>query len=127
MLHYILFACIIVFVDGYFHCHSFCIVSDGMYHDVSLVHQMQKECIQHVRGKIPNLTKIIDFSEGYAAQCKNRKNFLSLCYHTTDFNVAAEWTFFATSHGNLSVMALAGPSSKWIPGQVYSDLMMIRF
>ena len=64
--------------DGHLHCHSFCIISDDMDHDVSLVHEIQKECIQHVRRKIPNLTKIIYFSDGCAAQYKNRKKFLEL-------------------------------------------------
>jgi len=59
-----------------------------------LVHQIQKECIEHVKKKIQGLTKIVYFSDGCAAKYKNRKNFLNLCHHATNFNVAAEWVFF---------------------------------
>ena len=40
----------------------------------------------------------IYFSEGCAEQYKNHKN-LNLCHHQQDFNMDAEWIFFATSHG----------------------------
>ena len=43
--------------------------------------------------------KIIYFSDGSAAQYKNRKKFLNLCYHKSDFGVHTEWNFYATSHG----------------------------
>ena len=29
----------------------------------------------------------------------NHKNFINLCHHQQDFNMDAEWIFFATSHG----------------------------
>ena len=38
-------------------------------------------------------------SDGCAEQYKNHKNFMTLCHHQQDFNVGAEWMFFATSHG----------------------------
>ena len=76
------------------HHRPHCITSDDMDHDVSMVYQIKKECIQHVQQKVQGLTKIMYFSDGCAAQYKNRKS-----NHSADFNVAAEWTFFATSHG----------------------------
>ena len=42
--------------------------------------------------------KVFYFSDGCAEQYKNRKNFTNLCHHQQDFNMDAEWTFFATSH-----------------------------
>ena len=33
------------------------------------------------------------------SQYKNRKNFANLCCHEQDFEMSAEWHFFATSHG----------------------------
>jgi len=83
-----------------------------MDHDVSLVHQIQKECIEHVKKKIHGLTKIVYFSDGCGAQYKNRKNFLNLCHHTTDFNVAAEWVFFATSHGKSPCHGIGGTGKR---------------
>ena len=37
--------------------------------------------------------------DGSAAQYKNQKIFINLCYHHSDFGVQAEWHFYATSHG----------------------------
>ena len=42
---------------------------------------------------------MIYFSNGCAAQCKNRKNFANICCPETDFGIPAEWHFFAMSHG----------------------------
>ena len=39
------------------------------------------------------------YSDGCAGQYKNLKNFLNLCLHKEDFDIPAEWHFFATSHG----------------------------
>ena len=53
-------------------------------------------------------SKIIYVSDGCAAQYKNRKNFINLCYHMDDFGVPAEWHFFATSHGKTAADGVAG-------------------
>jgi hypothetical protein len=45
------------------------------------------------------LKKIVYFSDGSAAQYKNRRNLLKITCHNEDFRVPAEWHFFATSHG----------------------------
>ena len=38
------------------------------------------------------------FSDGSGAQYKNFKNFTDLLLHEKDFDLKAEWHFFATSH-----------------------------
>jgi hypothetical protein len=45
------------------------------------------------------LKKIIYFSDGSAAQNKNKKTFLYLTLQQEDFRALADWHFFATSHG----------------------------
>ena len=57
---------------------------------------------------LENPKKIFYFSDGCAAQYKNRKNFINLCHHAEDFNVLAEWHFFATSHGKTAADGVAG-------------------
>ena len=47
-------------------------------------------------------------SDGCAAQYKNRKNFINLCYHMEDFGVPAEWHFFATLHRKSAADGAAG-------------------
>ena len=55
--------------------------------------------MQFLREKFVKIDKIFYFTDGSAAQYKNRKNFLNLCYHESGFGVQAEWHFYATSHG----------------------------
>ena len=48
---------------------------------------------------MPEVKKVKYFSDGAASQYKNFKNFSNLMRHESDFKLAAEWHFFATSHG----------------------------
>lgn len=81
---------------------SFVIISDHLTHNTVAVHMFQKKCIDfinHHTNIYPAISKIIYFTDGSAAQYKNKKNFINLCYHIEDFGIPAEWHFFATSHG----------------------------
>lgn len=81
---------------------SFVIISDHLTHNTAAVHMFQKKCIDfinHHTDIYPAISKIIYFTDGSAAQYKNKKNFMNLCYHIEDFGIPAEWHFFATSHG----------------------------
>ena len=57
---------------------------------------------------LPCIEKVIYFSDGCAAQYKNRKNLFNLCQHKTEFGIEAEWNFFATSHGKSPCDAIGG-------------------
>jgi hypothetical protein len=48
---------------------------------------------------LPHLRKVHYFSDGVSSQYKKCKTFLDLKYE--DFHIAAEWNFFATSHGKI--------------------------
>ncbi len=79
---------------------SFVVISDCLQHDtVAASASFSKEvnCLPEVLPSTPQ--KIIYFSDGAASQYKNRKNFVNLCKHETDFGIKAEWHFSATSHG----------------------------
>ena len=78
---------------------SYVIISDCLHHDTIAVHLFQKNLVQFLQDKISRVNKILYFSDASAAQYKNRKNFVNLCYHKTDFGCQAEWHFYATSHG----------------------------
>lgn len=79
---------------------SFVIISDCLQHNTVAVHLFQKKLINFLKSKFKNgLTKIFYFSDGSAAQYKNKKNFLNLCCHERDFGIHAEWHFSATAHG----------------------------
>ena len=78
---------------------SFVVISESNVHDTVAVHLYQKMLIKFLTKKTERPQKIIYFSDGCAAQYKNRKNFINLCHHEEDFGMPAEWHFFATSHG----------------------------
>ena len=71
--------------------------SDCNTHDTVAVHLFQCHLIS--QEKFQFLSNIVYFSDGCAGQYKNLKIFLNLCLHEEDFDIPAEWHFFATSHG----------------------------
>ena len=76
------------------------IVSDCMQHNTVAFHLFQKKFITVLKARLPSFPqRIYYFSDGAAAQYKNCKNFINLCYHETDFGLPADWHFSATSHG----------------------------
>lgn len=79
---------------------SFVIISDCLQHNTVTVYCFQKKLIEFMKSKFgDNVKKIYYFSDGSAAQYKNRKNFTNLCFHKDDFDIDAEWHFSATAHG----------------------------
>ena len=85
------------------------IISEHTEHDTVAVHLFQRKLIQFLTETFTNVpNKIVYFSDGCSAQYKNRKNFINLCHHLEDFNVPAEWHFFATSHGKTAADGVAG-------------------
>ena len=85
------------------------IIAESTVHDTVSVHLFQKKLITFLTellGSVPS--KIFYVSDGCSAQYKNRKNFVNLCHHLEDFGIAAEWQFFATSHGKTAADGIAG-------------------
>ena len=87
---------------------SLCFLSDELQHDVVMVYQIQAKTIQYLKSLMPNLKIVEYFSDGCAAQYKNRKSFFNLCKHQEDFGVEAAWSFFATSHGKSPCDGIGG-------------------
>lgn len=85
-----------------------CFISDDMEHDVGFVNAFQKEIMEWLTEHYPQVRKVHYFSDGCAAQYKNRNNFKNLCEHKNDFSVDAEHSFFATSHGKSVCDGLGG-------------------
>lgn len=86
--------------DGKTQHTNFIIISDCLVHDSVAVHLFHRQLNVFLRKKFKTTPKKITyFSDGSAAQFKNKKNFINLCYHMEDFGCNAEWHFFATSHG----------------------------
>ena len=68
-----------------------------------------KDTIKYIHDNITEaLSNVHYFSDGYAGQYKNCKNFLNLCLHNSDFSVKCKWNFFATSHGKSPCDSIGG-------------------
>lgn len=94
--------------DGELVCASVCVVSDCLNHNTGTVHAFMSVIVPYAKTLITDLRKIHYFSDGAASQYKNHKNFTNLMYHKKDFNVEAEWHFFATSHGKSACDGIGG-------------------
>lgn len=85
-----------------------CFISDDMEHDVGFVYAVQKDIMAWLTQHYPQVRKVHYFTDGCAAQYKNRKSFKNLCEHKNDFSIDAEHSFFATSHGKSVCDGLGG-------------------
>ncbi|KAL5510770.1 hypothetical protein EMCRGX_G006371 [Ephydatia muelleri] len=87
----------------------FTVISENKDHDTIAVHLFQIKLIEFLTGHFGAKPKrIVYMSDGCAGQYKNCYNFTNLCYHEADFGVAAEWHFFATSHGKSAADGIGG-------------------
>ncbi|XP_063232470.1 uncharacterized protein LOC134536608 [Bacillus rossius redtenbacheri] len=86
----------------------FVIVSDDLNHNKYSVWVFLNKLIKVLKEEFPSLARVHIFSDGSAAQFKNRYIILSLTYFQQDFGTDCTWNFFATSHGKGSVDGVGG-------------------
>ena len=89
-------------------CLSICVITDCLRHDTTTVHAFVSNVLAHLKKELPNITKVIYFSDGAASQYKNHKNFSNVCNHENDHGLKAEWHFFATSQGKIPCYGIGG-------------------
>ena len=87
---------------------SYCFLSDSTKHSTATVFSFLKVLLPSLKNSFPRLLKIHYFSDGCAGQYKNKYNFTNLYHHFNDFGLAAEWHFFATSHGKSACDGIGG-------------------
>lgn len=80
-------------------CQSFCAISDCTEHNTASFYAFQCAMIEKMKTMYPWITYIKYFSDGCAAQYKNRKNFANVLCHTDDFGLDCEWNFCVSCHG----------------------------
>ncbi|XP_057336012.1 uncharacterized protein LOC130674639 [Microplitis mediator] len=78
---------------------SLIIISDNNHHDTVAVYVYLKIITDFIKDLNSTAAKVFYFSDGAPQQFKNFKNFVNIYYHKEDFNLDAEWHFFATAHG----------------------------
>ena len=66
------------------------------------------------------------FSDGCAAQFKNRFTIMNICFMTEDFCVSGEWAFFASSHGKSSVDAVGGTVKRSVWREVKARKLIVN-
>ena len=94
--------------DGVLGHKSICFVSQCLRHTTAMVYTFLQDLIPHIKINYPQVKKVIYFSDGCAGQYKNRYNFINLLHHEEDFELQAEWNFFATSHGKNACDGIGG-------------------
>ena len=87
---------------------SYCFLSPSKDHNTIMVYTFLKQLIPYIRKCHPHLNKVHYFTDGCAAQYKNRYNFQNICKHFDEFGLECEWHFFATSHGKSSCDGIGG-------------------
>ena len=93
---------------------SYVIISDCLEHNTIAVYMFQKKFLNFLKTKFKNLPKkIYYFSDGSAAQYKNKENFCNLHYHKDHFNIEAEWHFPATEHGKGPCDEVGDSAKRW--------------
>ncbi|XP_034240324.1 uncharacterized protein LOC117644802 [Thrips palmi] len=89
------------------------VISDELKHNTAAVHAFQERLLKYLEEKIGRkVKKIFYWSDGAAAQYKNRKNVSNVANHQGDFLIVAEWHFFPTSHGKTLCDATAGAAKR---------------
>ena len=69
---------------------------------------LEHDLFNLLEDKLASLKKIEYFTDDWAAQYKNCKNFTKLYRHEEDFSVSVEYFFFATSHGKSAYDGIGG-------------------
>ena len=82
---------------------SMSVISDHMNHCTAAVHAFLKPIFEHLTSVQPKIDTAIMFSDGSAAQYKNRKNIASLVRFKENFNLNVEWHYSASCHGKGAV------------------------
>ena len=87
--------------DGTLKYKSLACISDMLQDDMHKGYRFQKAIIFNVVKKdLPQIEKVIYFSDGCSEQYKNQKHFANLLHHYCNYPLYIEWHSFAMSHGN---------------------------
>lgn len=87
---------------------SYAIISDDNTHDVHFVLKVIELILSDLKNNMPNLASINFFTDGCAAQYKNRKTLFNLCQLEMEYQLKLVWNFHATSHGKSACDGIGG-------------------
>ena len=93
-------------------CDSYCVISDSLKHSTQAVFAFQREVLESVKSRHPNVRKVHYFTDGAVSQYKNRFNIRNMTMHKEDFGLECEWHFFATCHGKGPCDGIGGTTKR---------------
>ena len=115
---------------------SLACISDVLQQDVHTVYTFQKTIILNVvKQDLPQIKKVIYFSDGCSGQYKNHKCFTNLFYHYCNYLLYAEWHFCTISHGKnacdgigvtIKCMAAYASLQRSVTGQIFSPKSLFK-
>lgn len=105
---------------------SYVVVSDDLLHGKVSVWVYFKCIIEELKKECPQLRKLKIFSDGCAAQFKNKFTLSNLLYMQEDFGISADWSFLATSHGKGAVDGVGGIVKRCVWLRVKSRKVIIN-
>lgn len=107
---------------------SFSVISDYLSHNKYGVYHFLKIIFRELQQMCPkSFNKISIFSDGCAAQFKNKYTLSNLCFMEKDFSLPpVEWNFFATSHGKGAVDAIGGLVKRTVWTEVKSKRVHVK-
>jgi len=83
---------------------SFALISDYLTHDKHSVNVFIKKILSSIISQGHKIQNLYVFSDGCAAQFKNRFTLSAICSLAEEYNlINVEWNFFASSHGKGAV------------------------
>ena len=104
-----LFTIVLYFIEEKLLKHkSFCYLSEDVDHDTGFIYKTQEDTTRYIKENLLDVSSVKYFSDGCAAQFKNFKNLINFCHHSKEFDLSAEWVFFATSHGKSPCDGIGG-------------------
>lgn len=78
---------------------SFIIISDDLKHDSHAVHHFSCKVVNILQERGLSFTKVVQFTDGCAAQYKGRTGFVDISFAVEDTGIVTERHFFGSRHG----------------------------
>lgn len=98
-------------------------LSDDLNHDSAMVQAILDKVVLHLKTRLPNLEKIVVFSDGCAAQYKSRLPFFHLANRT---GIPIQWNFFGSRHGKSLCDACGGVVKRLVDEDVLASDVVVQ-
>lgn len=102
------------------------LISDDKHHDTFSVFHYLKIIIQELKKNFKEFNRGNIFSDGSAAQFKNRFNIANIVNSQFDHGIDITWNFLATSHGKGEVDAVGGTVKSVVSRRVINQGIVIN-